>query len=108
MALIGSGHLQADSHISLEFKKFQWPAAGSLEYMRQWSFEQGVASLQARAYRYGHQPEAPPLSPKSRLVQIALEEPLASPRTILNRAPFYGDDAFRYSPGCSDDLDNGT
>lgn len=40
--------------------------------------------------RYGRQPEGPPLSPKSRLVHIILEEPPASPGTVLDRTPVYG------------------
>lgn len=92
MTLIESIGLEMDGHIRPESQGFQWPAVGSLAYLRQWTFEQGVASLQARAYRYGHEPETPPLSPKSRLVHIAFEEPLASPTTILNRTPLYDDD----------------
>lgn len=104
--LLSSTHLHMGGHLRPDFRKYPWPAVGSLECMRQWTFEQGAASLQTRAHRYGRQPEAPPLSPKSRLVHIALEEPLASPTTVLNRAPLYGDDAPRYNK-YSNDLDNG-
>lgn len=65
-----------------------FPTVGSIPHMRLWTFAQGAASLEARAYRYGRDGEAPPLSPKSRLVHLALqeEEPeLASPTTVLGR-----------------------
>lgn len=75
--------------------------------MRQWNFEQGTTSLQARVYRYGCQPEAAPLSPKSRLVHIALEEPVASPTTVLSRKPIYDDVEPQCTDNCSHDPDLG-
>lgn len=104
MALLDPEALCNDSHISPEFEKFSWPVVGSLACMRQWNFEQGITSLQARAYRYGYEPEVAPLSPKSRLVHIALEEPMASPTTVLSRKPIYDDDAEpQYIDNYSDD-----
>lgn len=105
---MGTQTLRIDSYSSPETQKFQWPIVGSLEYMRQWTFEQGTASLQDQAFRYGFQPEAPPLSPKSRLVHIAFGEPIASPTTILNRTPLYGDDDTHITSKHLDDFGRGT
>lgn len=107
MALLGSEVLRIDNHLIPVFEKLQWPVVGSLDYMRQWNFDQGMTSLQARTYRYGHQPEAVPLSPKSRLVHIALEEPVATPTTILSRKPMYDNAELQYRNEKSDDFDLG-
>lgn len=107
MALLGSEALRVDSHINPILEKWQWPAVGSLDYMRQWNFDQGITSLQTRTYRYGYQPEAAPLSPKSRLVHIALEEPVPSPTTVLSRKPIYDDAEPQYTNEYSDDFDLG-
>lgn len=72
-----------------QLDKFDWPPVGSLEFMRQWTFEKGMVIFQTCTQRYGRLSEAAPLSPKSRLVQITLEEPVASPTTILDRAPMH-------------------
>lgn len=107
MALLNTEALRINSHISPVFEKLQWPVVGSLDHMRKWNFEQGIMSLQSRTYRYGYQPEAAPLSPKSRLVHIALEEPVASPTTVLNRKPIYDDAEPRYANECFVDFDLG-
>lgn len=92
---------------STEYRSFQYPIAGSLQYMRQWTFETGASSLEARTHRYGRDSEMPPLSPKSRLVHIALEEPLASPTTVLNRAPTHQDDESRCTDRSSNQFEYG-
>lgn len=107
MALLGSEALRIDSHINPILEKFQWPAIGSMDYMRRWNFDEGITRLQARTYRYGYQTEAAPLSPKSRLVHIALEESAVSPKTVLSRKPIYDDVESRYTKEYSDDLELG-
>lgn len=67
----------------------QWPPVGSINYLRNWTFETGTAIFEAQRRKYGRGSDTPPLSPRTRMVQILLQEPLASPTTILNRQPIY-------------------
>lgn len=108
MALTKPTDRDMEGIFNTEYRKFQWPTVGSLQHMRQWTFQQGAATLEARSYRYGRDAEAPPLSPKSRLVHITLEEPLVSPTTVLDRAPRYdSDDEAEFPASFLDEDDNG-
>lgn len=73
--------------IFLQPHTYEWPPVGSINHLRSWTFETGTAIFEAQRRKYGRGSDAPPLSPKSKLVQILLEEPLASPTTILDRRP---------------------
>lgn len=89
------------------YEKFGWPPAGCFDHLDIWTFGKGVESLEGRMQRYGRGSEGPPLSPKSRLVHIALEEPPASPTTVLDRAPIYGmeeGEEFQYSGNAHDGM----
>lgn len=68
---------------------YEWPPVGSINHLRNWNFEIGTATFDAQGRKYGRGSEAPPLSPKSKFVQLLLEEPLASPTTVSERRPMY-------------------
>lgn len=72
------------------YKRYSWPPVDYFDYLGIWTFGKGVQSLERRMQSYGRESERPPLSPKSKLVHIALEEAPVSPTTVLDREPMHG------------------
>ncbi|ROV94833.1 hypothetical protein VPNG_09299 [Cytospora leucostoma] len=51
-------------------RDFQWPPRGSLEYMRTWTFEKGIATFDAYVFMRSRWLDSPALPPKSKLAHI--------------------------------------
>lgn len=91
--------MDAPKNLDVYYEKYGWPPVGCFDHLDIWTFRKGVQSLEGRMQRYGRESEGPPLSPKSKLVHIALEEAPASPATVLGRAPIMMYGGMRDSEG---------
>lgn len=75
-------------------RAYYQPPVGCLKYLDQWTLQKGAATLEKRTERYGRQPDGPPLSPKSRLVQLVLDEQPISPGTMPEQFPQHTYESF--------------
>ncbi|ROV94316.1 hypothetical protein VMCG_08615 [Cytospora schulzeri] len=56
-------------------RAFDWPPRGSLEYMRNWTLEKGITTLETRMVMQGRRLEPPALSPMSAAPAFATRSP---------------------------------
>ncbi|ROV95841.1 hypothetical protein VSDG_05165 [Cytospora chrysosperma] len=81
-------------------RAFDWPPRGSLEYMRNWTLEKGVTTLETRMAMQGRRQEPLPLSPMSAPAYspdylrfpTAMRSETASSRSVEAPLTAYSDD----------------